>query len=243
MPLLRVLDLVGVAVFAVSGAIAAGRRGLDLLGVLVLGLVTAIGGGTIRDVLLDRHPIFWLADPAYILTIAAGALATVAYTRWRPPPETALQVADALGLALFSVAGAQIAERAGLPAVGGVVLGTVTGSAGGAVRDILCAEVPMVLRRGNLYASAAILGTSTYFVLERAGIERDLATYVGMTATAALRLAAISWRLQLPVYRLEAHDSALVPGARTASVRVEHTGEWVAPGPPITPSEPPAGRR
>src|SRR3954463_14300820 len=72
--LLRVLDLVGVAVFAVSGAIAAGRRGLDLLGVLVLGLVTAIGGGTIRDVLLDRHPIFWLADPAYLYTIAAAVL-------------------------------------------------------------------------------------------------------------------------------------------------------------------------
>ena len=113
MILLRVLDLIGVAVFAISGALAAGRKGLDLIGVVVLALVTAIGGGTIRDVLLDRHPIFWLADPAYPLVITAAALATVVYARTWRPPESALLVADALGLALFSVAGAQIAERAG----------------------------------------------------------------------------------------------------------------------------------
>ena len=84
--LLYVLDLIGVAVFAVSGALAAGRKHLDLLGVIVLGLVTAIGGGTIRDLLLDRHPLFWLADPAYLIVIVASALMTVAYARWRPPP-------------------------------------------------------------------------------------------------------------------------------------------------------------
>ena len=103
-----VLDLIGVAVFAISGALAAGRRGLDLLGVIALGAATAIGGGTIRDVLLARDPIFWLTDPAYRLAIVAASLLTVVYARWRPPPRAALQVADALGLALFSVVGAQI---------------------------------------------------------------------------------------------------------------------------------------
>ena len=109
------LDLVGVAVFAVSGALAAGRRGLDLIGVLVLGVVTAIGGGTIRDVLLNRHPIFWLADPNFLIVITSAAMLTVAYVRWRAAPHSALLVADALGLALFSVAGAQVAcvERHG----------------------------------------------------------------------------------------------------------------------------------
>jgi uncharacterized membrane protein YeiH len=94
--LLHTLDLIGVAVFAISGALAAGRKRLDLLGVIVLGLVTAVGGGTIRDLLLDRHPIFWLADPAYVLVIVAAALLTVAYVRWRPPPAAALLYADAL---------------------------------------------------------------------------------------------------------------------------------------------------
>ena len=200
--LLYLLDLLGVAVFAVSGALAAGRRGLDLLGVIVLGSVTAIGGGTIRDVLLARHPIFWLRDPAYLTVIIVSALATIAYVRWRPPPHAALLVADALGLALFSVAGAQIAESAGLPAVSGVLLGTVTGTAGGAVRDVLSAEVPLILRKGNLYASAAIAGTTTYFLLEWGGVARGPASIVGMLVCAALRFAAIWWGLQLPVFVL-----------------------------------------
>lgn len=200
--LLYALDLIGVGVFAISGALAAGRRGLDLLGVVVLGTVTAIGGGTIRDVLLARHPIFWLADPAYLTVIVAAALATVWYTRWRPPPGAALLIADALGLALFSVVGAQVAESTGLPAPSGVLLGTVTGTAGGAVRDVLLSEVPLILRRGNLYASAAIAGTATYFALEAAGMERGPASLCGMAVCASLRLASISWGLQLPVFEL-----------------------------------------
>ncbi len=213
--LLYVLDLVGVAVFAVSGALAAGRKRLDLLGVLVLALVTAIGGGTIRDVLLDRHPLFWLADPRYLTVITGSALFTVWLVRRRRtvPPESALLVADALGLALFSVAGAQIAERAGIPAAGGIVLGAVTGAAGGAVRDVLCAEIPLVLRRGNLYATAAIAGTAAYFALEALGVARDVATLVGMAIVATVRFAAIWWRLQLPEFRLGATDEHPAPAA------------------------------
>jgi uncharacterized membrane protein YeiH len=201
--LLYALDLIGVAVFAISGALAAGRKQLDLLGVIVLGLVTAVGGGTIRDVLLGRHPIFWLADSAYLIVIIASALVTVAYVRWRPPPAAALLYADAIGLAMFSLTGAQIAERAGLPAVAGIVLGTVTGAAGGAVRDVLSAEIPMVLRRGNLYASAAILGTSAYFILVALDVGRSRATWAGMLIVLTVRLASIWFGLQLPVFALE----------------------------------------
>lgn len=204
--LLYVLDLVGIAVFAASGALAAGRKRLDLLGVVVLGLVTAVGGGTVRDLLLDRHPIFWLDDPTYLVVIVASALLTVAVARAqlarRRALLTALLVADALGLALFSVAGAQIAERAGLPTVSIVLLGTVTGAAGGAIRDVLTAEVPLVLRRGNLYASAAIAGTAAYRALEAGGVHRDAAALAGMVIVAALRFAAIAWRWQLPEFEL-----------------------------------------
>ena len=201
--LLYTLDLIGVAVFSASGALAAGRKRLDLLGVCVLGLVTAVGGGTIRDVLLARHPIFWLADSAYIVVIVASALITVAYVRWRPPPAATLLYADAIGLAMFSVTGAQIAERAGLPPLAGIVLGTVTGSAGGVVRDILSAEIPLVLRRGNLYASAAISGTAVYFILVTLGAARGLATWVGMIVVVSVRVASIIWGLKLPVFVLE----------------------------------------
>jgi uncharacterized membrane protein YeiH len=203
MTLNHTLDLIGVAVFAVSGALAAGRKHLDVLGVVVLGMATAVGGGTIRDVLLARQPIFWLADPTYVIVIVAAALCTIAYARWRPPPAGTLLYADAVGLAMFSLTGAQIAERAGLPPIACIVLGTVTGSAGGAVRDILSAEIPLVLRRGNLYASAAILGTSAYFVLLALGSGRPAATWGGMIVVAAVRLASIAFGLQLPVFALE----------------------------------------
>lgn len=202
--LLYYFDLAGVAVGAISGALAAGRKGFDLLGVVVLGLVTAIGGGTIRDVLLDRHPIFWLQNPAYVTLITVVALLTVALSRWRrnPPPVSALLVADAISLALFSISGAQVAEAAGMPAVAGVVLGTVTGAAGGVVRDVLCAEVPMVLRPGALYASAAIAGTSAYFGLVSLGLPRELSAGMGMLIVVALRLASIAWGIRLPAFLL-----------------------------------------
>ncbi|GAC1651859.1 MAG: trimeric intracellular cation channel family protein [Gemmatimonadaceae bacterium] len=202
------LDLLGIAVFAVSGALAAGRKQLDLLGVVVLALVTAIGGGTIRDVLLARYPLFWLTDPTYLLVILVAALATVGVARLWPVPERSLLIADGLGLALFSVAGAQIAEQAGLPTPGVVLLGTVTGVAGGAVRDVLSGEIPVVLRRGNLYASAAIVGTAVYRGLEALDIDRTRATLAGMAVVAALRFAAIAWRLTLPQFTLPANHSA-----------------------------------
>jgi uncharacterized membrane protein YeiH len=200
--LLHVLDLIGVAVFAISGALAAGRRRLDLIGVIVLAAVTAIGGGTIRDVLLDRRPIFWLADPSYLLVIVLSALGTLLYTRWARVPWQTLDIADALGLALFSVAGAQIAEKAGLPAVACVLLGAVTGAAGGVIRDVLTAQIPMVLQSGSLYATAAIAGTSLYVIFVRLGVAQRPAVIAGMALVAALRLAAIRWELMLPAFEL-----------------------------------------
>jgi len=203
MTLVRLLDLIGIGVFAVSGALAAGRKRLDLLGVFVLAAVTAIGGGTVRDLLLDRQPIVWLTDTAYLGVIVAAVAVTFAFVRWRRPPLASLLVADALGLALFSVAGAQIAEAAGLPAVSVVVLGTMTGVGGGVIRDVLSAEVPFVLRRGNLYASAVIFGIAAYLLLVSVGVPRQAASLTAMALIAALRLAAIRWELELPVFEVE----------------------------------------
>ena len=202
MTLVRLLDLIGIGVFAVSGALAAGRKRLDLLGVFVLASVTAIGGGTLRDLLLDRRPLFWLSDATYLMVIIAAVAITFTFVQYKRPPLASLLVADALGLALFGVAGAQIAEAAGLPAVAVVVLGTMTGVGGGVIRDVLSAEVPFVLRRGNLYASAVIAGIVVYRVLESVGMERQTASLVGMAVIAAIRLAAIRWEVTLPVFEV-----------------------------------------
>lgn len=200
--ILYFLDLLGVGVFAVSGALAAGRKSLDLLGVVVIAVVTAIGGGTLRDVLLDRHPVFWIENPIYFGVIVISAALTLLYTRYRHPPLRALLIADAFGLALFSISGAQIAERANLADVIVILMGAITGVAGGVVRDILLAEIPLILRRGNIYATAAIAGIGVYLVLQHLGVDRPVASFTGMATIAVLRIAAIVLGLTLPVYRL-----------------------------------------
>jgi len=195
------LDLLGVTVFAISGALAAGRKSLDLLGVLVIAVVTAIGGGTLRDLLLDRHPIFWIADPTYLVVICIAALLTLAYVRLRHPPGNSLLIADALGLALFTIMGAQIAEAADLSPLIIVLMGTMTGVAGGVIRDVLSAEVPLILRR-DIYATAAIAGASLYLVLQEVGVAQTVSAIIGMAVIVLLRLLAILRGLRLPLFRL-----------------------------------------
>ena len=199
--ILYFLDLLGVAVFAISGALVAGRKSMDLLGVVIIAVVTAIGGGTIRDVLLDRSPIFWIDNTTYLLVIIAAAAFTTVYTRYRKPPLKALLIADAFGLALFTISGAQIAEQAGLPWLSVILMGAITGAAGGVIRDVLCAEIPLILRR-DIYATAAIAGGSMYVLLQTLGVADLAATLVGMAIVATLRFSAILWGLQLPVFRL-----------------------------------------
>ncbi len=198
--LLYLIQMLGVAVFAASGALAAGRKRMDLLGVLVIAIVTAIGGGTIRDVLLARHPVFWIADTLYLWVSIGAALLTLAYTRFRPAPENALGIADALGLGLFTIGGAQIAEAQGMTGLVVVLMGTITGVAGGVIRDVLSAEIPALLRKGQLYATAAIAGTAAYLLLQLAGLGRAPAALAGMASIVALRVAAILWDLRLPVF-------------------------------------------
>jgi uncharacterized membrane protein YeiH len=198
-----ILDLLGVGVFAVSGALAAGRKHLDWLGVAVIALVTAIGGGTVRDVLLNRHPIFWIANPAYLLVCLAATALTLLYVHLRIPAPRALLVADALGLAFFTISGAQIAEQSGLSWLLAILMGAITGVAGGMARDVLCNEIPLILRRGQLYASSAIVGAALYLVLERAGTPREAAALLGMATIALVRFAGILWRIELPVLSLE----------------------------------------
>ncbi|PPS45944.1 trimeric intracellular cation channel family protein [Chroococcidiopsis sp. TS-821] len=200
--ILYLLDLLGVGVFAVSGALAAGRKSLDLLGVAAIAIVTAIGGGTLRDVLLD-NAVFWIQNPIYLVVILFSAALTLIYTRFRQPPAKALLIADALGLAFFAISGAQGVEQADLSRIIVVLMGTITGVAGGVMRDVLLAEIPLILRRGNLYATAAIAGIIVYLILQQFGMMRSLAALLGMATITAVRLASIVWGLSLPVYSLQ----------------------------------------
>jgi uncharacterized membrane protein YeiH len=188
--LLYFLELFGVAVFAVSGALAATRKNMDLFGIMVIAAVTAIGGGTLRDVLLNRHPIFWFENTVYLPVIIAAAVFTVLYSRYRAVPHKALLIADAFGLALFTVSGAKIAEQLDMPGIIVVFMAALTGTAGGMLRDVLCAEVPLILRR-EIYATASIAGAALYVAGQTAALDATLVAFGAMATVFGLRMAAI----------------------------------------------------
>lgn len=202
MTLLQFLDLLGVATFAASGALVAGHKKLDLFGTLVVAFVSALGGGTIRDVLLGLTPVFWVKNTLPIVVVFAAALSTFVAMRFIVFPARVLAILDALGLGVFAVLGAGRALSAGASPLIASLMGMLSGAAGGAMRDVLCGEVPTVLR-AEVYATAALCGAAAFCVLESVGLERDLASLGGAALTFALRVAALKWKLALPQANLK----------------------------------------
>lgn len=200
--LLYLLDLFGVGVFAISGALAAGRKSLDLLGVVIIAVVTAVGGGTTRDLLLNRHPVFWISDPLYLSVIIIAALLTLWYTHYKEPPEKALLLADALGLAVFTIIGAQVTQSVIDSEVIIVIMAAITGTVGGLIRDVLSNDIPMILRR-DIYATAALAGASVYLILQFIGLSSIATIILSMGLIIGLRLAAIQWNWHLPRFKLK----------------------------------------
>lgn len=199
--LLYAFSMLGVAVFAASGALAGGRKNFDPIGVTVLAMVTATGGGTIRDVLIDR-PIFWIADPNHIIVCLFSTVITVIWARFFRPPMRALLYADAIGLCFFAISGAQIAENAGLSALIIILMGTITGTAGGLLRDVLSVEVPLIFRKSELYVTTCVVGLAAYVGLRWLEWSQTEAGIAGAAIILALRLASIRWQLTLPIIKV-----------------------------------------
>ncbi|MCX5676885.1 MAG: trimeric intracellular cation channel family protein [Planctomycetota bacterium] len=193
------LDILGTIIFAVTGSLAAGRKHLDVFGVVVVSLATALGGGTLRDVALGSLPVFWVSDPLYIIVTGVASLATFAVARFHRLPDGLLRVADAFGLAVFTVIGAERALAAGASYLVAVLMGMVTGVAGGMIRDMLSGEVPLILRR-EIYATASLCGAAACVGLAAVCPEWCAGTVVGAAVTLGLRLAAIQWDLSLPQF-------------------------------------------
>jgi uncharacterized membrane protein YeiH len=194
------LQIVGVGVFALTGALAAARRKLDIFGFALLGSVTGIGGGTLRDVLLDVGPVFWVADPAYILVCVA--VSTIAFfgVPYLARSEKILLWADALGMALFCVLGAERALQAGNFAGVAVVMGVMSATFGGIVRDMICAQLPLMLRQ-EIYATCAAAGAGLYVLLAKLGVAESAALLAGFIAAFAIRAAALRFGWTLPAHR------------------------------------------
>ncbi|WP_417349692.1 trimeric intracellular cation channel family protein [Ferrimonas sp.] len=195
-------DLFGTAVFAVSGALAAGRLRMDPFGVTVLAAVTAIGGGTVRDTILGATPVFWIHDTNYIWVVLLTALMVMLLVRCpRRLSGLWFQMADAFGLALFTVIGAQKALSFGASPLIAVMMGVMTGVVGGMIRDVLCREVPLVLRK-EIYATASIVGGILYTISIQMDVEQVPAMLIAMGGALAIRVSAIYWRLSLPAFEL-----------------------------------------
>lgn len=193
------LDLAGIAVFAASGALVAARKRMDLVGFIVIGGATGFGGGTIRDLLLGRTPVGWLRDPAPLAVATAAAVLVFFAAHRLRQRQTALLWADAVGMALFAVLGAEVALIAGTPPWAAVLLGMVSACFGGVLRDVLCAEVPLLLQK-EVYALAALAGAAAFILLRVNGVWRDPALLAGMAVGFGVRAAAITRGWSLPAY-------------------------------------------
>jgi uncharacterized membrane protein YeiH len=191
--------------FALSGVIEAARRRLDAVGVVVVAALAAFGGGTLRDVLLDRRPFFWVAQPELLWAVLLLAAAAMLVMRGRhlAPTERAMQWPDAVGLGLFAAGGAEIGLAAGLPALASVLMGVITAVFGGVLRDIVCNDIPKVFRDHSPYAICAFLGGWIVVGCAAAGIAAWAGLTLGAVAATLLRVLAL-WRgWTIPAWRVD----------------------------------------
>jgi len=197
--MLEALDLIGTIVFAITGTLVASQKRLDFFGAIVIAMVTAVGGGTLRDMMLGNLPVFWIQDSRYILAILLGVLLTVLASRIGYQPKRALIYADALGLSTFCVIGTQVALANGADILISIMMGVITSVAGGMIRDILSDEIPLILRQ-EIYATVAFVGAVIYVLLAHMG---DIAIYASVGCSLSLRILAIQRGWSFPA--LKAH--------------------------------------
>jgi uncharacterized membrane protein YeiH len=197
-----VLEHFGVAVAAITGVLAARGKRVDLFGVIVLALVTAFGGGTLRDLLVGDTPVFWIRDPNFLLSATAIAVVSFFAARFHEFPLAVLLVADAFALALFTMIGVKKALAFQVAPSIAIAMGVITGVVGGIIRDLLAGEIPLVFRREiYLYATAALCGAVVFVLLNRWSLGEQTNMVVAAGTTLVLRLAAIRWKLGLPVFQ------------------------------------------
>jgi len=200
--LIKTIEVIGIFAFALSGILEARKKGMDLVGVYVVGMVTAFGGGSLRDLVLDRHPLFWVEHFWYpvillLLSFLAGFLVRQLTEHVRVM--NAVLVLDALGLGLFAASGASVAHQAGTNPFIASLIGVMTGVFGGVMRDIICNEIPYVFQRTELYATCAFAGACAYLVIYSTSGNEAVAVTVCIAVTFVLRMLAIRYKIRLPI--------------------------------------------
>ena len=197
--LLHILYLIAIAAEAMSAALVAGRREMDWLGVCVIACVTALGGGTLRDVLLGRHPLSWIEHPSYLVIVLLAALATALIAPIAKRLRTSFLVLDAIGLVVFTVIGCNIAKGMELHWIIILVAGMITGTFGGVLRDVLCTQIPLLFRK-ELYASVSLVTGGLYMTAPHLGIDHTVGMVIAMVVGFVLRMLAIRYHWEMPKF-------------------------------------------
>ncbi|GGA44407.1 trimeric intracellular cation channel family protein [Pelagibacterium lentulum] len=195
--LLYTVFVIALAAESMTAALAAGRRNMDWFGVCVLGSVTALGGGTTRDVLLGHYPLVWVEQPALLLVTTAAALFTIAVARVMEKLRMIFLLLDAVGLVVFTIVGCNVAMEMGQPVLIVIVAGMITGCVGGVLRDILCNDVPLLFS-GELYATVSAITACIYFFGQQWGLPAELVMIVAMVIGFTLRTLAIVFKIEMP---------------------------------------------
>lgn len=197
--MLLIAFYIAIAAEAMTAALAAGRRNMDWFGVCLIACVTALGGGTLRDILLDHYPLVWVKNPYVLLLVCGAALATIPLARLVDRLKWPFLLLDALGLVVFTVIGCNIGIEAGVHPIIVIVAGMVTGTAGGILRDVLCNDIPLIFQ-GELYATVSMITGIVYFAGLGAGVPIDLMVIASIVLGFTLRTLAIAFKWEMPKF-------------------------------------------
>ena len=192
-----IIDILGTVAFAISGVLVAMEKKLDVFGVFIIAFVTAVGGGTLRDLLIGNTPVGWMKTPIYLSIILATVIMAILFVNQLKHFRRSLFLFDTIGIGLYTMVGIEKGIGAELLPVMCVVLGTVTASFGGVIRDILCNEIPVIFRK-EVYATVCILGGTIYFVLIQFPIDGTLAYIAAILSIIVMRLLAVKFKISLP---------------------------------------------
>ena len=197
MTLITVLDLIGTLVFAISGALVARERQLDIFGALVVAFATALGGGTLRDLLIGITPVSWMLDARYLVAVVLGVTVTAFYTSYLIKLRKTLFLFDTIGIGIFTLIGIQKSLSLGLSPIIAMMMGVVTAVFGGVIRDILCNEIPLIFRK-EIYATACLAGGAGYILACKLGLNEQIAMVISMCLIIAIRHISVIKKISLP---------------------------------------------
>ena len=202
MSLFNIIDILGTAAFAISGALSAMNRRLDLFGIFIIAFVTAIGGGTLRDVLIGNTPVTWMQNTFYLYLIGFASLLAIIFRNKLNYLKRSLFLFDTIGLGVFTIVGVETGIRVNLEPIVCVALGAMTGCFGGVIRDILCNEIPVIFRK-EIYATISLLGGTIYMLLYSFSVDSNIIYVVTTLIIIIIRLLVVKYQVSLPLFTVK----------------------------------------